>query len=83
MEVVFVDELRGSEIVDVNKGVSNRICEVFEVKAMVISKSGSGMMYVAVDLEETMLKYRFAKKESMWRINHYEKEYKEGVYRGA
>ncbi len=76
VEVEYESELKVPELVSINGGIANRICDHFEVEGMKISKSRGGYVYVAVDLEEVVLNYRFVMIKNEWRIKRFEKEYR-------
>jgi RNA polymerase sigma-70 factor, ECF subfamily len=72
-EVSFEDDFEVMERRSVNKGVSDRLCDYYEVEWMSISRSGSGWIYVDLQTPGWVMKYRFAKVEESWKIRHYER----------
>jgi DNA-directed RNA polymerase specialized sigma24 family protein len=73
-DVNFEEGFEVAEKREINKEVSDRICDYFEVETMAISQSGSGWVYVDFQTEEWVMNYRFAKFEERWKIKHYERE---------
>lgn len=62
------------EIAEVEKGVSQMICGVYEVDSIVVSKVSDEEIDVAVDLPDWLVDYNFVKKPTDWRIIQYERE---------
>lgn len=73
IEVVFEGEFSDGEMRGVNKGISDRICDHFEVDRLVISRADTGIVDVSVDVPSWMLEYRFVQKIKDWRIKKYER----------
>ena len=73
IEVVFEGEFSDGEMRGVNKGISDRICDHFEVEKLVISRAETGVIDVSVDVPSWMLEYRFVQKIKDWRIKKYER----------
>jgi DNA-directed RNA polymerase specialized sigma24 family protein len=73
IDVVFEGDFSDGEMRGVNKGISDRICDHFEVDRLVISRADEGVLNVSVDVPSWMLEYRFVQKIKDWRINKYER----------
>lgn len=71
IEVVFEGEFSDREMRNVNAGVSDRLCDHFEVKSLKIARSSEGQIDVEVDVPDWFLEYGFVKKVQNWRIKKY------------
>ena len=71
IEVVFEGEFTDGEKRRVNEGVSDRLCDHFEVDRLLISRVESGVLEVEVDVPDWFLEYRFVQKAYNWRIKKY------------
>lgn len=73
IEVNFVGDFADGEIRSVNKGVSDRLCDKFQVKRLEVSRLADGKVGVTVDTQSWDLNYKFVKKVKEWRIKEYER----------
>lgn len=73
IEVEFDGDFTDGEKRSVNSGVSDRLCDHFEVKKLLISRKDEGKVEVKVDVPRWFLDYKFAKKMKEWRIKEYAK----------
>ena len=63
----FSDGVRRS----VDVGITNRICEHFEVSEMQVVYVDGGVVNVEVDVVDWFLEYEFVRKDNEWRIQKY------------
>jgi len=73
IEVVFDGEFSDGERRSINKGVSDRICNRFEVRSLAITRVSGGEVDVMVGVPDWLLKYNFVKNIKDWRIKKYER----------
>lgn len=73
--VIFEGNFSDMEKFDINKGISDRLCEHFEVKSLLITRVDDGIVELKVDVKEAFLEYRFVKKFKEWRIKRYAKTF--------
>lgn len=73
IEVAFEGDFSDGEKRSVNEGISDRICDHFEVKKLLISRKGDGVVEVSVDVPTWNLQYKFVQKIKDWRIKKYER----------
>jgi len=59
----------------VTKGISDRLCEHFDVSRLMISKNSEDVMDVNLDIEDWLLEYEFVNKNGNWRIKKYERTF--------
>lgn len=71
IEVAFKGDFGDVEKRNVNRGVSDKICDHFEVSKLLITRLGDGEVQVDVDVPQWMLEYKFVKKVNDWRIKEY------------
>ncbi|NIA02121.1 MAG: hypothetical protein GWP15_01945 [Nitrospirae bacterium] len=85
IEVEYDGKMSDSVHRSIDKGITNRICDYFEVREMNVvyaktaAKAGSppgrdkqaGDVFVEVDVPGWLLEYRFARKNDEWRIKKY------------
>lgn len=72
-DVSFAREFNSTEKRDLNKNISDRVCDHFNVKEMAFSRIEKSKVNVEVDVEGWMLKYDFVKKQNKWKIQKYER----------
>lgn len=65
----FSDNLKYS----INRGISNRLCEHFEVASLTISRGEAGHVIADVAVPGHLLKYDFSSRLKTWKIKKYEK----------
>ncbi len=82
VEVVFDGEFSDGEMRGINKGVSDRICDHFEVKKLIIKRNEDASIAVNVDVPDWLLEYKFVKKIKDWRIKKYERTLSSNDQRG-
>lgn len=73
IEVEFDGDFSDGEKRSVNSGVSDKLCDHFEVEKLLISRREEGKVDVKVDVPVWFLDYKFAKKAKEWRIKEYAK----------
>lgn len=71
IKVVFEGDFSDAEIRGINEGVSNKICDHFEVSGLKIIRNEEGILDIEVDSRDWFLEYRFVKKIKEWRIKKY------------
>ncbi|MFH1533638.1 MAG: hypothetical protein ABID64_01795 [Nitrospirota bacterium] len=71
VEVEYDGEMSDSVRRSIDRGITNRICDYFEVQEMSIAYGGTGDVFVEVDVTDWLLEYRFARKNGEWRIKKY------------
>lgn len=75
VEVEFDGDLNDSQKRSLNAQVSDKLCETFQVEKLNISRGDDGKVVVSVDASGWMLEYKFAKKDTYWRIKKYERTF--------
>jgi DNA-directed RNA polymerase specialized sigma24 family protein len=75
VEIEFDGEFSDTEKRNLNQGISNRLCDYFEVEKLMIAKSGEGVVNVEVDVPEWMIEYKFVNEVNEWRIKKYERTF--------
>lgn len=73
VDVDFEGSFSDAEMRSLNEGISERICDHFEVKRLLISRTDDGIVEVSVDVPDWVLQYRFEQKVKDWRIKKYER----------
>lgn len=73
IDVEFEGEFYSGLKRSVNRGVSNRLCDYFEVESLLISHVEDGSMEVHVDVPDWILEYRFVDVLGDWQIQKYAK----------
>lgn len=71
VEVSYDGEMSDSVHRSIDRGITNRICDYFEVKEMSIVYGETGDVFVEVDVPDWFLEYRFARRNGEWRIKKY------------
>lgn len=71
IEVSYDGDMSDSVRRSIDEGITNRICDYFEVREMVIVYSETGDVFVEVDVPDWLLEYRFVRKNGEWRIKKY------------
>ncbi len=72
-EVSFSRDLNATERRDLNENVSDRLCDYFEADEMEISRVARTKIQVEMEAEGWVFNYDFAKKNTKWKIQKYEK----------
>ncbi len=73
IDVEFDGDFNDTQKRALNKQVSDRLCDNFEVEELKIAYEESGRVNVDVDVVGQMLKYRWVREASDWRIKKYER----------
>jgi RNA polymerase sigma-70 factor, ECF subfamily len=73
IEVEYDGEMTDSVRRGIDLGITNRICDHFEVRWMSVVFSETGSVFVEVDVPDWFLEYRFARKNDEWKIKKYER----------
>lgn len=71
IDVSFEGDFSDGEMRSINEGVSNKICDHFEVNSFKIIRNEDRIVDIEVDVKDWFLEYRFVKKVKEWRIKKY------------
>lgn len=75
IEIEIEGDFSDGETRGIYEGVSNRLCDRFEVSSLKIARKDDGSLDVAVDAPDFRLQYRFAQKTyrhfTTWRVKKY------------
>lgn len=74
-EVEFEGEFADGERRSVSAGITDRLCDYFEIERLLLVKESPEKVLVEVDLKDWFLDYVFVKKSAGWRIKEYERAY--------
>ncbi len=80
--VSFEGDFSDGEMRSINEGVSNKICDHFEVNALKIIRNDEGIVDIEVDSKDWFLEYRFVKKIKEWRIKKYARTFNSDIQSG-
>ncbi len=82
IEVVYEGDFADNEIRSINEGVSNKLCDYFEVDRLLITRLEDGSVDVEVEIPEWSLEYKFVKKVKEWRIKKYARTFNSDQQQG-
>lgn len=71
IEVAFEGDFSDAELRGINEGISNRICDHFDVEGLEITRVDEGTVEVDLDEPDWLIHYKFVQKIDDWRIKHY------------
>jgi len=75
IDVRFEGAFSDTEKRKVNKGITDKLCDYYEVKTLLISRVETGVVEVELDVPDWFLEYKFVNKLKRWRINTYERTF--------
>lgn len=71
IEVDFSGKFSDAEKRSFNEQVTNGLCELFEVKGLLVKDNKDGGVAVSVDLDGSNIEYRFVRNNNLWRVKKY------------
>lgn len=71
VEVEFGGDVSDGVRRTIDGGITNRICDYFDVREMSLEYMDDESVHVEVDVESWFLEYRFVRKNNIWRIQKY------------
>ncbi|MFC1615702.1 RNA polymerase sigma factor [Patescibacteria group bacterium] len=71
IEVIYEGEFSDTELRGISNGISNRVCDYFDVEDLKITRIDQGTVEVDLDVTDWLIHYKFVQKIDDWRIKHY------------